>query len=237
MKVKKELIIASCGLFKEQCSLETLMHIKKCDIVFSHIIDDDILHFLKRLSVRVKIIRNLNPVKAAQKVMGAFKEYNKICFLTYGNPLFFNSSSNYLKEKALRADIKTTIVNAVSSFDSIISLLGGTNNFARAGLRIVDIGACMENVEFTTKMCTLVFMVGTLNSKGNEKYKDAFIKKIIATYPKDTQYIMVDAKSIAINKDVLIKGVVGDLLKDFKKITERTTLFLPAIGLEAKNKR
>ncbi len=229
MKKNKELIICSLGLFKNQCTLEVLAMIKTCDIVFTHIIDGEISRFLKKLSIRVKIIRNLKPDKTAQVAVSAFKEFNKICFLTYGNPMFLNATTGYLKKKALKAGVKTTVLNAISSFDAIISLLKLTK-FSDIGIRVVDIADCIKNVAVTPEMDTLFFMAGDLNLRGNEKHKNNFIKKLMAAYPKNASYVMVDAKSIAKNTDTLIWGEVYDLGKCFSGVNERTTLFLPAIG-------
>ncbi len=234
---KKELVIASFGLFKNQCTLEVLAQIKTCDIVFSHILEGETIQFLKRLSLRFKVVKNLKPDKTAQYVVSAFKECDKICFLTYGNPMFLNATTAFLKEKALRKDIKITILNAVSSFDAIISVLGLNNEFSSAGIRVVDLSSCLKDMMFTPEMDTLFFMAGDLNLKENKKYKSGFIKKLMAVYPKNTSYAMVDVKSIAKNSDTLLKGNVSDLAENFNMANERTTLFLPAIKIKSKTKK
>ncbi|MCG2725998.1 MAG: SAM-dependent methyltransferase [Elusimicrobia bacterium] len=226
---KKELIICSLGLFKNQCTLEVLAHIKTCDIVFSHMLDGEISRFLKKLSVRIKIIKNLKPDKTAQAVVSAFKEFDKICFLTYGNPMFLNATTGYLKKEALKTGVKIIVLNAVSSFDAIISLLG-LCKFSDIGIRVVDIASCIKDVVVTPEMDTLFFMAGDLNLKGNEKYKNNFIKKLMAAYTQSAEFFMIDTKSIATNSDTLIKGNISDLDKYFSKVNERTTLFLPAIN-------
>ncbi len=234
MKKKKELVIGSLGLFKNQCTLEVLAQIKTCDIVFSHMMDDETSKFLKKISTNIKVIRNLKPDKMAKAVVSAFKEFNKICFLTYGNPMFLNATTGYLNREALKADIKITVLNAVSSFDAIISIMG-LSKFSDIGIRVVDIASCLKNVVFTSEMDTLFFMVGDFNLKGNEKYKNNFIKKLTTVYPQDANFFMIDAKSIANNNDTLLKGNVCDLAKYFNTVNNRTTMFLPAIKNKGKN--
>lgn len=229
MKKKKELIICSYGLYFSQFTLESLSAVKTCDMVFSHALDDETYKRLKKFARRVKIIKNLKPDKTAQAVVSAFKEFDKICFLTYGNPMFLNATTDYLKRDAIKAGVNVSVLNAVSSFDSMISLIG-LNKFSKHGIRILDIANNKTDVKFYTEMDTMVFMLGDLNIKGNEKYKNFFIKRIISSYPRFAKFFMIDAKAIAKNKDCIIQGTIGGFKKRINKANERTTLFLPAIS-------
>lgn len=237
MRKNKELVVCSLGLFKNQCTLEVLARIKTCDIVFSDIRGDEILRFLEKISARVKVISgNCKLEKTAQKVVSAFKEFDKICYFTYGNPMFLDATTICLKKEALKAGIKTTVLNAISSFDAIISLLELTE-FSDSGIRVVNTISCNKSIVFTPEMDTLFFMIGILNLKGNEKYKKNFIKKLMAVYPKTAEFFIVDVKSVVRDNDTLIKVNVCDLAKSFKLLNERTTLFLPAIGVKNKSER
>ncbi|MEI7529574.1 MAG: SAM-dependent methyltransferase, partial [Elusimicrobiota bacterium] len=182
MKKEKRLIICSYGLEPKHITLETLAELKKCGVVFSHSLEAGAGGLVARSCKKFECLRGLTAAGITASLKKAFAEHDTVGFLTYGNPLFLNATTALIKAGMAAARVKVSVLPAVSSFDSIVNLLD-LNKFSLAGLRIVDLAACMDDLRITPEMDTLFFVAGDLNLKGKEKYRAAFFKGLAAAYP------------------------------------------------------
>jgi len=226
--MNKKIIICSFGLRINHLTLEAIAAIKSSDIVFTHAGGKSIRDLLNKIAKKYKIIKNVPPNKMAKRVTSSLKTFDKVCFLTYGNPSFLNSTTRYIFIEAARIKAETLVLPGVSSMDCLVCLLG-LNKFSLKGLRIVDLAACMEDIVITPEMDTLFFMPCDLNLPQNKRYKRNFIFQVKRKYPPSAQFLIIDVKNEFCAKDILIKGKISELSKYFGRITSQSTIFIKAV--------
>jgi len=228
MKKEKRLVICSYGLEPKHLTLETLAALKKCGAVFSDSLEGGAGDFIARACAEFENLRGLSAPGITARLKEAFAGHDNVGFLTYGNPGFLNATTALIKAGMAAAGVKVSVLPAVSSFDSIVNLLG-LNKFSLAGLRLVDMAACMDDLRLTPELDTLFFVAGDLNLKGNDKWRAAFLKGLAAAYPGGHPLTVVNCPCIGNVSGRLIKTTVSRLGGVFAKVDKASTILVPAV--------
>lgn len=230
MKKRKTLIMASYGLQPKQVTLETLAGLKECGIVFSHCLDRGGNDLIARSCAKFEPLRGLSLDETAARVKKAFSTHDTVGFITYGNPFFLNATAAKINREMASAGVGVTVLPAVSSFDSIVNLMD-LNKFSLAGLRLVDTAAAMKEMRFTPEMDTLFFVVGDLNLKGNEKYRESFLGGLIKAYPGAHSVRIINCPAIEDAAGRVVATTVSELKTVFSKADKASTILVTAVKI------
>lgn len=225
----KKLYIFSYGLYPGQVTLETLAAMKECGAVYTHCLDEATAARFAGLAPGLKLNTGLSREATAKAAVAALSKFDTVGFLTYGNPLFLNQTAAEVMRAAAAKKAAVRVFAGVSSFDALINLFN-LNKFSPRGLRVVDAAASIDAPHFTPDMDTLVFVPDVLNLKANAAAKKKFLAAAKAAYPSSAPACLADCASISAAEAKVIKGTVGTLSALLKKVNERHTLVLPAVG-------
>lgn len=217
--MKKTLFICGYDITLKHITAETSEVLEKAEVVISPSIDKDII-----LSSRIKIksVRDLNPERQLSLIKKLFKKYEKIAFLTYGNPCFLNSIT-YLIKNNLK-NIKIITLPAVSSFDIIIDIFNELNLIPK-DLTAISLNKDKKKIELYPKTDTIIFGAEAL------KEDDSLLKQFLLTFKKsysdDHPIYIVIIKDFSCQDTKIIKTKTNNFETKIKTIKNMATIFIP----------
>ncbi|HBA61853.1 MAG TPA: hypothetical protein DCZ92_13785 [Elusimicrobia bacterium] len=216
MKNKKTLLLCSYGLDPAQITLETMNELKTCDAVFSGALEGGREELIRPYCRKLVITGGGRWESAAEKMFEAFKNFDKIAYLVYGNPFFLNPPALRLARKAKSLGIEFRVLAGISSFDAIVNQLG-LGNFSAGGLRLINLGdGRRQERKLDAKLDTFFFSLWILGGKHK-----AFLEEIRAAYGPRHPAFLIDHPRCA-------RTTVGALENALAAARLTTTLYLPA---------
>lgn len=123
-----EVVLCSYGLYPEQITFETLDELRGSDIVFLDFpmprleawigSGPRMIHMASRGGVDKVQLR-----QRARRITAAARQSKKAAVVSYGNPKFISVFSEALAAECARLKVPLRVLNAVSSFDAVMTLL------------------------------------------------------------------------------------------------------------------
>lgn len=201
-----------------------------------------------------KIIRKINPniniqdaeefysgVKIRQEAYKKISEYiikransgSKISFIVHGHPLFLVSATEYIIQLATENNIKTRLVPAVSSFDTLMCDLGTDYGYA---VQIFDTTTLLSNNwKINPEVPLLLFQLATTNNKEvvrNEPSKEILkpIGDLLKNfYPLDHEVLLTHSSTSIFESPEVKRLKISSLSNMDISLDRRPTLYVPAI--------
>ncbi|MDO8805295.1 MAG: SAM-dependent methyltransferase [Elusimicrobiota bacterium] len=227
---KNKLYICSCGMRPGQLTPETIKALKLSQVVFSHSLEGGPAEALIRgFCPDFRPLVGREPAEIVRAVKSAFKTRRTAAFLTYGNPFFLNAAAVLLKRELEKSGVEVEPLPAVSSFDSIVNMLG--LELPAAGLRLLHAGLSGGELTFYPDMAVLVFMADKLNrfeKREHSGVKEKFIRRIAAAYPPGHRVFIVNAPFMEDREGRVVRTTVKNLARDLGKADRNSTLYIPA---------
>lgn len=177
----KEFLVCSCGFgSRAQFSLETLASLRACGVVLSNNLDDRTVSALSSLGVR---LRRFNGACSPSDAASELRRHKRVGLLTYGNPFFINHSLPLLLRR-LPKGTKAVVLPALSSFDSLVSILG-LSRIPAAGLLSLDLNYFDSSTALRPECDTFLFSPFVLNQPGPgwRRRREALLRAASAAYP------------------------------------------------------
>lgn len=228
----KKLFICSIGLKPEHLTLETVKALKSSQAVFSHSLRGGSAEALLRgFCGDFRPLIEISPEKILRTLVKAFKTRDILAFLTYGNPLFLNTTADLLRAELPRAGVEVEVLPAVSSFDAMLNM-PGLGEFPAAGVRLVHAGLSGGEIELYPQMGTLIFMADKLNKAERKEHAGAkakFIARVVAAYPPEHEFMVVNAPFMEDRAGRVIKFPVKDFALAFGALDRNSTIFIPKV--------
>lgn len=217
--MKKILYICGYGLNHEQITLETLKTIREADIVISPSIDRDTSNLF---GVKIKSTRDLSPQKHLLLIKKLFLKYNKIAFITYGNPCFLNSITYGFKNNLKNIEIQT--LPAISSFDAAVNLFNELN-LLPSDLVLTSINEDRKSFKFIKDKNMLLF--GAESLKNNPATMKIFLEYFKKTYSSSHPVYIITIKDFFYKKTMITPVKINQFEKEIKKAINMITVYIP----------
>lgn len=224
----KKLYVLSYGLYPAQITLETLTALRGCEAVYADSLDEVSAEMFRKLAPGVKLTAGLGRRGAAKAIAGGLSRYEKVGYLTYGNPLFINRNAAQAIGAAEAAKAGVEVFPAVSSIDALVNLFG-LNRYSARGLRLVDASVAPAGCFFTPEMDTLFFVPDTLNLHRAAGRRKKFLEGAAKAYPPSAPVYAADCESVSRRKTSVKTGTIASLRSVLAGLNPRQTIFIPAV--------
>ncbi|OGR71170.1 MAG: hypothetical protein A2089_07995 [Elusimicrobia bacterium GWD2_63_28] len=226
---KKTLYVLSFGLKPSHLTWEAAEGARACEKIYSHCVDGRAARHFPGFARKIKLIagHDFTGMKAA--ILAAFGRHDTLGLLTYGNPCFIHPPTVDLIAAARSAGIEVRVLDAVSSFDSMVNL------FSFAGplheVRLVSAYALpkKKSITFTPGLNTMFFAIDQLAGEAGAGSRERFARAAAGAYPAGAAVFLANCESISGGQD-LVKGTIKGLRELLEKAGLRHTLFIPAAG-------
>ena len=163
------------------------------------------------------------------------ERYDHVCFVTYGNPVFFSSFTSNIVNSLKKKEINIEIMPAISALDCLYADLA--IDPSEQGLQSFEATSFLLNDQnFSTDTPLVIWQVGVIgitdiikqetDLRKRAKYIDLFIDKLTQSYsPSHECYHYVASQYPGVQSNV-VKLTLNDLrLFDVDRLA---TLFIPA---------
>lgn len=224
-----EVVLCSYGLYPEQITFETLDELRRADVVF---LDFPLPRLEAWLGDRPRVIHagicggrgRASLLQRARRVAAMARKFKKTAVVSYGNPKFISVFSEALAAECARLKVPLRALNAVSSFDAIISMLP-PYSLEKHGLRLV---CAIETLKkfLDTETGNLVFSLQNIERPGPIR---AALLRELRKYP-DSHPVAL-ARCQAEGAACEMKWVTAGTFKGHLETPglERYTLFVPPL--------
>lgn len=190
----------------------------------------DCYKYYYRESLRPKVYENI-----AADIIGEADSYTNIGIAVYGNPMFLVSAVEKIIEKAEHGGIKTKVIPAISSFDTLLADLKIDLGY---GVTLIDASllvATKPNID--TKLPLVLFQIANLGSDQVERGAikterlEPLVSHLKTLYPESHTCKLVVSSKGFLDPGYIIDLKISDLSSHEKiNLTHRPTLYIPEMG-------
>lgn len=240
----KKLIIAGTGIkFLSHLTYETQAAIKSSDCVLYLLNEPAIKKWIQENSKKSLSLddvyfadneRKESYKKIEEKVEDLLECHEKVCFLTYGNPVFFSSFTSNIASRARSLGADVEVFPAISSLDCIYSDL--EIDPSEKGVQSFEATSFILNDQsFSSDTPLVIWQVGVIgitdiireniDIERRRAFLQLFIKKLSGSYPLNHQCFLYVASQYPGLKPVINKMTLEEL--GSFDIDRLTTLYIP----------
>jgi hypothetical protein len=219
----KRLFLLSYGLRPEQLTAETAVLLRRCGAVFTRALDKVSAARLPGGCPNLVLLEGAGTREAERAVLAAFEMHEEVGYLTYGHPLLRNGNLQRLAGLAERRGVAVAVLDAVSSFDALLSLFGLT---VETELRVVNASNFGPGVKLSPEADTFFYSADLLNSPGEAARKSAFLAAAAKAYPPRAAVFVASCYS-GVEGFRVRKGAVAGLPRLLAGTGRQDTLFIP----------
>ncbi|MFA5139137.1 MAG: SAM-dependent methyltransferase [Elusimicrobiota bacterium] len=226
-------LLCSYGMRPEQITMETLLELRRCDLIFSdgHPHLERLLHCRSKLAVFPTSRSGLDPgfARASRTAARLAKAGRRVGLVGHGNASFLSSLREEVSAECARQGAELRCLDAVSSFDAVWSLLG-LNGIPGCGVRMVSACSTVGGL-LDPSSATIVFDLHALARRPGGV--EAFAEQLRSAYPQDHPALLVCCRSSGVKRDSLRRLTTSRLARLLPGTApgslELGTLYVPPI--------
>tara|TARA_Y100001933_G_C19008265_1_gene567567 strand:- start:3599 stop:4330 length:732 start_codon:yes stop_codon:yes gene_type:complete len=228
-------------------SNEAIQTLKSCRVVYVLSPDSLSLELIQALSPTIKVVdcspyynaEDLRPnvyENIARDIINEADNYTNIGIAVYGNPMFLVSAVERIIEKAESKGIKTKVIPAISSFDTLLADLKIDLGY---GVTLIDASLLVSTKpNIDARLPLLIFQVANIGSNKVERGEihssrlEPLIDYLKTIYPENHE-----CKIIVSSKGIFDPGYIADLriselsTSDAISLSHRPTIYIPEMDV------
>ena len=247
-KTRSSLVLYAIGLgldIRAHISNEAKQALKSCRVVYVLSPDSLSLDLIKSISPTARIIdcssyydtEDLRPNvydNIANDVIQEADDYTSIGIAVYGNPMFLVSAVEKILMQAELNGLKTKVIPAISSFDTLLADLKLDLGY---GVTLLDASSLLSsNFHIETKLPLLLFQVaniGSINVERKNISRDRsrpLVKYLMTIYPPNHNCkFVVSSKGMFDAGHIVETSICEILTNESVDLTHRPTLYIPEV--------
>ena len=177
----KRFVVASYGIVPPgQMTLEALLALRSCGIVFSNSVDRRTADSIRGLDIPLAYSHKVCP-DLLGRIRRAFSEHERVGLLHYGNPFFLNDQLSVLLDGISHlADVR--VFPGVSSVDMLINMFG-LGRLAYGGLLVADLNSFSPGVLAGSSQDIFFGCPFLLNANGSARTRATFLRSVASVFP------------------------------------------------------
>jgi uncharacterized protein YabN with tetrapyrrole methylase and pyrophosphatase domain len=226
-------------------SNEAKQALKSCRVVYVLSPDSIALDLIKGISPVIRVVdcspyydeEDVRPKvydNIANDIINEADNFTNVGIAVYGNPMFLVSAVEKIIDKAELNGIKTKVIPAISSFDTLLADLKLDLGY---GVTILDASLLLSsNLNVETKLPLLLFQVaniGSIDVERGEIKRDRLkplVDYLVSIYPPDHKCKLVVSSKGVFDPGYIVDTTVSDLLTNKNiNLSHRPSLYIPEI--------
>ncbi len=224
MRRKGRLVLASYGLNDRQMTIETLVALRECDLIYSESLDGDSRASLERTCPPIISLRDIAPDDVTDLLISEVRKGKNVAYLTYGDPGILSPCERFVS-RCEKEKIEYRLYPAISSLNVLLWQEKLIKSGA-AGVLLSWVGA--EIRAFCIDIPALVFLFGV--KPFNSASVASLIVNIQRAYPSDHVVEVLSYAASTPDNPRRRKYAVSELARAWREADNQSTLYLPAVG-------
>lgn len=234
-----ELVLCSYGLVPRHITMETIMELKSCDVVFPEALDSNTCKFIRQYCKRINILESGRrlPGKADEDilrqhvdaVMRELSRGRRVGVVTYGHPGFLCAITDELIKRCSERGFNYRIIDSISSINCVLNMVGLRTLFPAGIFMSSAIGWDRESVKFHPGLHNLIFDLVNLIREERREVLEAFVRAARKELPAGHNILLVEAPSMSDSAGKIVRTTPLKLKSTVEISTVKSTLYIPAI--------
>lgn len=230
----EQLLLCGLGLRLGHLTLETVVGLKKCRIVFHNFLDKRTERFIRTLCPDLrnsgKLRRRADEEAEADAIMQTAAGGHTVAFLGCGHPLVLQGTAEALLRRCLAADIPYRVITSLSALDEVLLTVGAP--IMENGLHI-----CPSNelARFPLSPRIPAIIMGlhhVWDSTGVNMA--ALIEHLAAVYPREHRVLLIHCSQTEADPNLRVETPLSALAGALESFSEENrfavTMFIPALA-------
>lgn len=183
-----KLILAGLGLrYPQQATLEVLMALKGCDVIFSNLAGGEAMEFLQLFckDVRTVSYEGADEERWTDKIFTAVKPGRTVAFVTRGHPLVSGHIAHRLLKRARKLSVDVRSFGAISTVDTMLAMSQEVLLEASWGLQAYDAKLLIEGKARPQTGLPMILYLGLPVGADGPAQMRAFCSGLIAALAKE----------------------------------------------------